>query len=276
MRRQTKVLLGMSLVHQVSKVSILTVSVIAIDVPTHMSARGKLSTDPLYKQVRDLIANRIASGMWQAGAMLPNEIDLARELGVSSGTVRKAMEVLEKERLLRRQQGKGTFVADHTSDELSVRFSNIRDEAGHRISGSMELLSQAPGAATPIEQERLKVDANATIVRTSRRRRDETGYFMYEEASLVVYRFPNLETGQAGNYRISSLAQRHGVHLGRASEFVTLVEAGAQSGTLLEIEPRTPLLRLERTVFTIDGVPVEWRVALCLLRGGKSYIGEMS
>jgi GntR family transcriptional regulator len=241
-----------------------------------MAARVKLSTDPLYEQVRDLIAHRIASGQWQAGAMLPNELELARELGVSSGTVRKALEVLERERLLRRQQGRGTFVADHTSEELAARFSNIRDKTGRRMSGTMELLAQTTGAATPDEQRHLQLEPGETVVRTSRRRRNGTGIFMHEDACLAASRFPGLADTEAGNYRISSLAQNHGVHLGRASEYVMLEGASAHAAGLLDVEEGTPLLKLERTVFTIEGLPVEWRVGLCHLREGTSYVGEMS
>ncbi len=49
-----------------------------------MAPGGKFSVQPLYLQVRNLLAERIASGVWVPGSMLPNEMDLARELGVSS------------------------------------------------------------------------------------------------------------------------------------------------------------------------------------------------
>lgn len=49
----------------------------------------------LFLQVRDAFAERIASGDWKPGFALPNEGDLAREMGVSSGTVRKALELME-------------------------------------------------------------------------------------------------------------------------------------------------------------------------------------
>jgi GntR family transcriptional regulator len=241
-----------------------------------MTANSKLSADPLYKQVRDLLSRRIASGVWQAGSVLPSELDLARELGVSPGTVRKALELLEKDRLLWRRQGRGTFVADQGSEELVARFSNVRDVNGRHIGGCMELLSQTSGAATPIEQRHLQLEAAEPVVRTSRRRRNETGIFMYEEACLAVSRFSGLAGADAGNYRISGLAQRYGVHLGHACEKVTQDKASAEAAELLEVEPDTVLLKLERTVFTIDGRPVEWRVGLCLTRGGVTYAAEMS
>jgi GntR family transcriptional regulator len=92
--------------------------------------RDKFSTEPLYLQVRNLVAQRIASGIWAPGAMLPNETDLARELGVSPGTVRKALDSLESDRLVLRRQGRGTSVVDQATGDVGARFSNIRTGGG--------------------------------------------------------------------------------------------------------------------------------------------------
>ena len=111
-----------------------------------MSSDQKFSMRPLYLQVRDLVLERITSGVWKPGAMLPAEVDLARELGVSSGTARKALDALEAERVVSRRQGRGTFVNDSTAQELAWRYDNIRGKDGRRIVGApstSELRSQA-------------------------------------------------------------------------------------------------------------------------------------
>jgi len=89
-----------------------------------MAPRDKFSIEPLYVQVRNLLAQRLASGVWPPGSVLPNEMELARELGVSSGTVRKALDSLESDRLVVRRQGRGTFVVDQASGDVAARFSN--------------------------------------------------------------------------------------------------------------------------------------------------------
>ena len=75
-----------------------------------------LSNRPLYLQTRDAVAERIAKGIWKTGFAIPNEGDLAREFGVSVGTVRKALGLLEEQHILNRQQGRGTFVNDRGSE----------------------------------------------------------------------------------------------------------------------------------------------------------------
>jgi GntR family transcriptional regulator len=240
-----------------------------------MASRDKFSTEPLYVKVRKLLAQRIADGHWVPGSMLPNEIELAHELGVSSGTVRKALDGLESDRLVIRRQGRGTSVVDQASGDVAARFSNIRDGAGRRIAGDMELLTQATATASETERERLQLDAGEPVLRTTRLRRYKNEPFMYEEVSLAISRFPGLAGADAGNYRISALAQRHGIHLAKASERLTLEEATSQAVRQLATEPHTRLLKLDRVVYAVDGHPVEWRVALCSLKEDLLYRAEM-
>src|SRR5262245_36034582 len=62
-----------------------------------------LSKRALYLQVWDALAERITSGAWKPGTAVPNESDLAREFGVSLGTMRKALELMEARRLVTRR-----------------------------------------------------------------------------------------------------------------------------------------------------------------------------
>ena len=63
-----------------------------------MLKTAPFSTRPLYLQVRDLLVARIVAGEWRPGGTLPNEVDLARELSVSPGTVRRALEEMRNVR----------------------------------------------------------------------------------------------------------------------------------------------------------------------------------
>src|SRR5581483_5957188 len=71
-------------------------------------------TDPLprHYQVRQILVEMIASGLWQPGDKIPAETDLARSLGVSKMTVNKAILALTAEGVLYREVGRGTFIAE--------------------------------------------------------------------------------------------------------------------------------------------------------------------
>jgi GntR family transcriptional regulator len=86
------------------------------------------------------LAQRIAGGVWPPGSAPPTRSIWRSELGVSSGTVCKALDSLDSDRLVDRRQWRGTFVVDQASGEMAARFSNIRDGKGRRVIGDMELL----------------------------------------------------------------------------------------------------------------------------------------
>src|SRR5258707_13395026 len=82
---------------------------------------------PLYAQVRALMIRRMVRGEWRPGDILPSEGRLAVEFGVSQGTVRKALDEMAAQNLVVRQQGRGTFVAQHSEAHALFHFFHIRD-----------------------------------------------------------------------------------------------------------------------------------------------------
>lgn len=71
----------------------------------------KLAEENLYKKVRGDICRRIFEGIYQDGDPIPPERKLSEELGVSRVTMRKALKLLEDERIISRVQGSGTRVS---------------------------------------------------------------------------------------------------------------------------------------------------------------------
>jgi len=68
---------------------------------------------PLYQQIVDAVKREVASGRLAAGRPLPSFRALAEELQVSLITVKRAYEELEREHVIYRRQGLGTFIAEH-------------------------------------------------------------------------------------------------------------------------------------------------------------------
>jgi DNA-binding LacI/PurR family transcriptional regulator len=73
---------------------------------------------PLYQQIHARLQQRILGGEWAYGAMLPSEHELGVEYDISRGTVRQVLAELEKEGLIRRERGRGTFAAHLPRPEL--------------------------------------------------------------------------------------------------------------------------------------------------------------
>lgn len=88
--------------------------------------RGRI---PLYLQVATAIRRRIEEGRWRSGQKIPTLEEFEAEFQVARVTVRQAIDVLEQDGLVRRHQGKGTFVADNIRDtrwlRLGIRLSQM-------------------------------------------------------------------------------------------------------------------------------------------------------
>ncbi len=85
---------------------------------------------PLYRQVKELLLQRVVSGVWKPGEGLPSETKLAEQFNVSQGTVRKALEEMVAEHVVVRHQGKGTFVAARGEDSPVHFFSMTARDHG--------------------------------------------------------------------------------------------------------------------------------------------------
>jgi GntR family transcriptional regulator len=240
-----------------------------------MTAVGRFSTRPLYLQVKDMLIQRIAVGSWKPGAAIPNEIELSRELGISVGTVRKALDEMESEHLISRRQGRGTFVIDQTSNEQAVRFNNIRDSDGIRIASDTASCTIAAAPANENEARLLQLRTGEPVFRLRRVRTHNNVPLMVEESTVPQARFPGLSQEGDVSPSIVVLAHRYGVLLGRAEEKLGVAAAKGGDATALKVAEGTPLLTLDCVVYVIDGRPIEWRVARCHL-GDHHYFAEMS
>ena len=90
---------------------------------------------PAYQGIKDFILERIHSGEWAEGDLVPSENELAREFKVARMTVNRALRELTSEQVLTRVQGAGTFVARPKYESTLVAIRSISDEIaarGHR------------------------------------------------------------------------------------------------------------------------------------------------
>jgi len=235
----------------------------------------RLFARPLYLQVRDVLAERIASGEWKPGVAMPNEGDLASQFSVSPGTMRKALELLEAERVLTRRQGRGTFVKDPTSEDRIVRHCNLRDPRGKAMRGDIRTLKFAEATADEFERSRLGLAWNGQVYRVTRARAHQDRTFMVEEVSLPTALFPGLPERNVTPLALPELAQAYGILLGKGEEHVSIAAASALASEVLKIAEASPVLHLDRVIMTRDGRPAEWRRGECIPTKAINYVVAM-
>lgn len=219
---------------------------------------------PLYRQVKDEFVRRMVDGLWPAGFLLPSEGQLAAEIGVSQGTVRKALDELSAENLLVRQQGRGTFVAQHDEKRIFFQFFKLVPDDGIARFPESVVLEASVFPATETEREQLGLEAGAKVVRVRRMRAIDDVPMIIETLSLPDAMFPGLTDAPVPNSLYAFYAERYGVTIAHAREKLKAIALDEIDAPILRKPVGHPALMVQRLALSLDAKPVEWRVSLCL------------
>lgn len=226
-----------------------------------------LFTRPLYLQLADVLIARIASGEWKPGASIKNEIDLSKEFGVSVGTMRKALAVLEEARLLTRHQGKGSFVADASSQDHLNRYQNIYSIDGSPLNLRVRQ-SRIDFADDACQQLGIGL-VDGGVFRCTQVHLTGNTASAFEEAFVPARLFPGLEHEE--QYDLHSSAKRCGVMLGEGTEKVFFQRPRADVAVALGVRPHDRVAVMERLILGINSQPVEWRTVWTELKDGYYF-----
>ena len=231
---------------------------------TGMGAGENVGFRPLYRQVYDTLLRRLADAVWQPGQMLPSEVQLAAELGVSQGTVRKALDALTGDSLLVRRQGRGTFVAEHDDVQSTFRFFKLRPDGTTAGAPQSRVLEIREAAASVDERDRLALARGARVVRVSRLRSLDGRLCIAEAIGVPAALFPGLAGISLPNTLYGLYATRFGITIAVAKERLKAIALAPAEAALLEVPAGTPALEVDRVAFDLEERPVEWRLSVCL------------
>ena len=211
------------------------------------------SASPLYRQLMQRIRADIASGVYAVHSRIPSEAELGAAYQVSRVTVRKALAELTREGLLRRMQGKGTFVC---APRLK---SNLREITSFHEACLMmgctpgtKVISAGMVRAGDGIRERLGCETDAVEIVRLRTADDmpvmlETNHFGSAYATLLQ------EDLTGSLYR---LLGQQGIEAASGVHEISLCYANAHQARLLQVEVGTALLQLEQTIFDQHGLPL--------------------
>jgi GntR family transcriptional regulator len=203
------------------------------------------------------VFHRIRSGPLKSGGALPSEVDLHRELDVSLGTLRRALDVLESEQLIIREPGRGTYVRCRQTDRAYRRFNPIWGDDGGPLRGLIKTGKARLGTPTTWERVALALEAGDQVVRFERLRHLGKRAFAHEFVSLPQRRFPDLVSRPSIPDDLEEIAQESGILLARAEGKVRVLAVPSEVATALSVAEGTIALRLETVAFDTNDKPIE-------------------
>ena len=220
---------------------------------------GFAAAVPLYYQLASILRDHIVSGKYHAGDRLPTEEALARDYDVSRITIRQALSDLEREGFIKREAGRGTFVADRRTFSNTFRLEgSLGDLISMGLTTSVKVLTLATIRASASEADFLRVNLGDPIVRCTRLRLHAGTPFSY-----IINHVPgdlgkhlSAEAWKKGSI-LRQIETELGILMGDADQTISASLADAHLARLLKTTIGAALLSVDRVVRSIEGRPVE-------------------
>jgi GntR family transcriptional regulator len=231
-----------------------------------LKADGGSSSLPIYHQLTTILRQQIKDSAFSPDQPLPSEMQLSSAYGVSRVTVRRALELLEREGWIRRKHGVGTFVAPR-GDSAEQQESRISGLVENLITLGLEttarLLNYQPAASTPSSVlQALNLPPESRTLRIERLR-----FYKTKPLSVTTLYLPESVAHLAPEELIDDrpimrILELGGVRAQRAEQTISAIPADDGAASKLNVSIGMPLLRLRRTVFDAEGRPFEHQVGL--------------
>jgi DNA-binding GntR family transcriptional regulator len=214
---------------------------------------------PLYRQVEDLLRQRITSGEWPEDYKLKPEAELAQELGIARGTLRQAISALTADELLSQTRGRGTFVTGRRTDlpvqQRLITIHELLAESGQAYTTELLLKECAPGPARV--RSLLDVGADEELLRLRRRLLLEGKPFVALDNWVRLALAPGLDECDFSDQPLFAAIENAGLTIGWGQRNFSAVRAG-EMAALLGTVPDEPVLYLEQVTYLADERPLEY------------------
>jgi GntR family transcriptional regulator len=208
---------------------------------------------PVYKKIQNAIRKRIESSDLKPGDPVASERELARTHDVSLMTARHALAGLEREGVVERRRGAGTFVA-----APKIHFNKLMSYTEHMSSRGLTPRSRVL-VAKIVEHDaevaaRLGLPATSALVKIERLRETGDEPFALETCYLPAGEFSALVRAPLGRTSLfATLEHDYGVELAYADEEVDATAAEANIADLLSVPRGTSVLRIRQVIYSTKG-----------------------
>lgn len=216
----------------------------------------RLSQIPLYIQVATTLRRRIEEGFWAPGAKISTLEELQAEFGVARVTVRQSVDLLQKEGLVRRQQGKGTFVVEGLEDRrwltLDTSWSSLIDTIKDNVPKFIPVSAPArPPVLRPGEGRPAKAYVYLRSVQSR-------GNRIYSVVNLHLAKdiFDRAPDAFRRRTALPIVAAMKGVMIASAHQTLVIASADPETARLLKVPLNSPTAEAHCVVLDRRGIAI--------------------
>lgn len=228
-----------------------------------VNADRAVATDrvvPLHHQVYTMLRRRLLEGWYPAEEPLPGEHRLAVEFNVSRVTIRRALDRLDADGLVRRRRGSGTYPGEAARyARLAVPLGTLRTHLENSVAERQRLELVAFDIIAPppfLDPERVSFGRRVLRIRRVSFHGDSPAHFVtsYVPGDLSH----EIDKATLGNATVLSRLEQAGNVIDEAEVTVTATGADIAVAGYLQVPVGTPLLLQQRLTLDPRGHPLEY------------------
>ena len=229
-----------------------------------MSAIYRNSPLPRYFQLKEIMRERIRSGEWKPGELIPSERELSEKYGISRMTARQAITELVNEGLFYREQGKGTFVSQRKITQQLIHLTGFTEDIRARGQRpGTKVLSATMQPADEETAEKLRINPGTPIFRLQRLRLADDEPLAIELSQISFKGCEGLlEEDLEHNSLYRLLEAKYGLALMEADQELEAGLTGSEEAQLLKISVASPVLFTRRITYSDRNQPIEYAKAV--------------
>jgi GntR family transcriptional regulator len=219
---------------------------------------------PFYKQLKNKILDEIESGKLKHGDKLPSERELAEQFQISRMTARHTLSILEREGVVERRVGSGTFINNKKIQMDFVTFNSFtKNMLSKGLIPSTQILSIRKMEATPNLAQKLKLPLGEMMIAIQRLRLVNETPISIEESFLPEKLCPGLDEIITDNDSLYEILEReYGIVLVMAKEYMQVTVSDESESKLLKIRSESPCIFQEAVAFDTNEKEIEFSTSL--------------
>jgi GntR family transcriptional regulator len=227
---------------------------------------------PLFAQLKETIIGAIEQGDFGPGDQLPSQRELCHQYGMSHMTVRRAINELVNEGVIRAVPGKGLYVAEKTQFVDTNSLKGFEEQmAGLGVKATTKMLDFGIVNASKTIASTLGLEVGTPLVYISRLRLADGKPLSITDAYLPHLLCPGvLDQDLAENSLFVTLRTQYGLNLASSSSTVGAVLANKEQAALLNLALPAALLYREQVTYLDNDQAIE--LSRTFLRGDCHYI----